>query len=100
MSVAAATEPGGINTVVYEGRRWLAERMRAGPEQRWLYAGGRRRLVATCPRYCWTEHLEGDRVACVSGSDLETGSSSTSTCAPAARAAPADRASPASVHVP
>jgi hypothetical protein len=67
------TPPGGINTVVYEGRRWLAERMRAGHEQLWLHAGGRRRLVATCPRYCWAEHLEGGRVAYVSGSDLDAG---------------------------
>jgi hypothetical protein len=58
---------------IYDGRRWLSERMRAGGEQLWLHAGGRRRLVATCPRYCWAESLEGSRVAYVSGPDLDSG---------------------------
>jgi hypothetical protein len=67
------TPPGGIYTVSYEGRRWLAERTRAGREHLWLYAGRRRRLVATCPHACWGEHLERGRVTYVSGSDIEAG---------------------------
>jgi hypothetical protein len=67
------TPPGGIYTVAYEGRRWLAERRHAGHERLWLHAAGPRRLVATCPRYCWAEQLEGGRVAYVSGRDLDAG---------------------------
>jgi hypothetical protein len=67
------TEPGGIYSVAYEGGRWLAERTRAGRERLWLHAGGRRRLVATCPLECWAEHLERGRLAYVSGSDLDAG---------------------------
>jgi hypothetical protein len=67
------TEPGGINMVAYEGSRWLAVRTHGGREQLWLHAGRRRRLLATCPHYCWGEHLERGRVAYVSASPVNAG---------------------------